>query len=672
MKKIVHSAAAALLLTLSLHTAQVSAKTSADFSDLKDLDAATKAKFDAMISSGIFEGVQEGRFDLKDQMNRAQFAKVAALILKLEVNSGLKTSSFTDVKADDPANGYALPFIEALKQSGITQGDGNPNLFNPAGDVTKEELAAFLVRSLKLPVTGKNRTDEFSGVSDWAKGYVAAALQYKIMDAPQNVPDWQSGASRKDLVLGSYETKTQLDPLKLVSASATDQHELSLLFSASLKESQVDLSKIFVSGKPLDKTKAHFKLSQDGKTLTIIFDELLSPEVLNQPIVSIQGFESIAGKPLTTDHPVPIQQANLLPSTPSPTPPSNGGGYNPPADTTAPQLITVTRQGSGNSIQLIFSEALNEASASNSSSYELEVKGDTSSTFTNLPDGSNIQVSADKKQVTITFPETFTINDSTYTVPSYFTGNVGVQVSGVLDLAGNRLTKINKPVVVVNPGLTSPISFVKPAKTNDNVNKTQPVIGQENANEPLLHNYRYVIGESAVPVVIGLPYNSEINGDVWEGSNLLDSGTPILIEDNRRTITVIDYYNDEHNEQVQPIVYGYQSFEITENQVLREDLLSKPISFTEKFPAVWTAAFSSLEQGHSYYYQVGNSPVPVDVKYKELAYSWAHSYELTLDSTIQAASGQYITVIEVVPVSEVSKEIIAHQSFRLTSTAPVN
>ncbi|MGO4374533.1 S-layer homology domain-containing protein, partial [Paenibacillus sp. MCAF20] len=83
------------------------AKTSADFSDLKDLDAATKAKFDALISAGVFDGVSEGTFGLKDEMNRAQFAKVAALIFNLKVDSNLTESSFKDVSEDGPG-GYAL------------------------------------------------------------------------------------------------------------------------------------------------------------------------------------------------------------------------------------------------------------------------------------------------------------------------------------------------------------------------------------------------------------------------------------------------------------------------------------------------------------------------------------------------------------------------------------
>lgn len=44
------------------------AKSSADFTDLKDLDAAKKAKFDAMISTGIFDGVSDTTFGLNDEM----------------------------------------------------------------------------------------------------------------------------------------------------------------------------------------------------------------------------------------------------------------------------------------------------------------------------------------------------------------------------------------------------------------------------------------------------------------------------------------------------------------------------------------------------------------------------------------------------------------------------
>ncbi|MEG0439237.1 MAG: S-layer homology domain-containing protein, partial [Solibacillus sp.] len=201
----------------------IEAKTSADFRDLKDLDAATKAKIDAMISAGIFDGVSEGTFGLVEEMNRAQFAKVAARIYNLPINWDLKTSSFSDVKVDDAANGYALPFIEALKIAGITDGFGD-GTYNPEGNVTKEQLATFLVRGL-----GKDREASLttpvsdSTVSNWASGYVSSALQLGLLS---NSPDGTFGgkdlASRELLVTGSFETARTIEETKPLEVSGAD------------------------------------------------------------------------------------------------------------------------------------------------------------------------------------------------------------------------------------------------------------------------------------------------------------------------------------------------------------------------------------------------------------------------------------------------------------------
>lgn len=198
------------------------AKTSSDFSDLKDLDAATKAKFDAMIAAGVFDGVSDSSFGLKDEMNRAQFAKVAALIFQLKVDNAPKTSSFSDVRADDPANGYALPFIEAIKAAGITDGYAE-RIFNPAGTVTKEQLAAFLLRGLGQDAEARATPGvSDSTVSDWAKGYAALALQQKLLsNGSDGTFGGTAGATRDLLVLGAYEAKEQYVPPASPSPSAT-------------------------------------------------------------------------------------------------------------------------------------------------------------------------------------------------------------------------------------------------------------------------------------------------------------------------------------------------------------------------------------------------------------------------------------------------------------------
>ncbi|WP_217593515.1 chitobiase/beta-hexosaminidase C-terminal domain-containing protein [Cohnella sp. GbtcB17] len=210
-KKVVGVLMAVLLcFHFSIGFAAGATKTSSDFSDLKDLDAATKAKFDALISAGIFDGVSETKFGIADEMNRAQFSKVAALIFDLEVDKDVKTSSFKDVKADDSANGYALPYIEAVKKAGITDGYGE-GVFDPAGKVTKEQLATFLVRGLDMNEEAKATPGvNDATVSDWAKRYVALALEKKLLD---NGADGQFGgqtnATRDLLVTSAYEAQSQ-------------------------------------------------------------------------------------------------------------------------------------------------------------------------------------------------------------------------------------------------------------------------------------------------------------------------------------------------------------------------------------------------------------------------------------------------------------------------------
>jgi len=224
IKRMLCTLLALAILVPSAWASTAEAKTSDDFQDLKDLDAATKAKFDALIEAGIFNGIGEGQFGLKDEMNRAQFAKVAALIFGLKVDSSLKTSSFSDVRADDAANGYALPFIEAVKAAGITDGYGD-GVFNPAGTVTKEQLATFLVRGLgQREEAEKSDGVEDPTVSEWAKGYVALALEKKLLTTGEDGSfGGKTNVIREDLVLITYDTKQVVEQMKEEEKKAEEE-----------------------------------------------------------------------------------------------------------------------------------------------------------------------------------------------------------------------------------------------------------------------------------------------------------------------------------------------------------------------------------------------------------------------------------------------------------------
>ncbi|MCY9659257.1 hypothetical protein P5G65_21110 [Paenibacillus chondroitinus] len=55
------------------------------FKDLSDLPQDILDKFDVLIQDHVFDGVSDHSFGLNEKMNRAQFAKVAAMIFALPI-----------------------------------------------------------------------------------------------------------------------------------------------------------------------------------------------------------------------------------------------------------------------------------------------------------------------------------------------------------------------------------------------------------------------------------------------------------------------------------------------------------------------------------------------------------------------------------------------------------
>lgn len=260
-------------MALSMFSSVAFGKTSSDFTDLSQLDAATKAKFDAMISAGIFDGMTETTFGLKSQMNRAQFAKVAAMILNLPINASLRVSSFTDVSTYDQASGYALPYIEALKTAGITNGVSD-GVYNPAGQVTKEELATFLIRILGKDAEAVNKTLTDGSVSNWAKGYVALALNLKLLPETIGAFEGQMPATRELLVTGAYEAKQQYIPGKVAldSAQAVGASKVKVWFNQTVDKTKANLT----LSKGTMNVPVTVTWSDDGKWATLLTSSPIS------------------------------------------------------------------------------------------------------------------------------------------------------------------------------------------------------------------------------------------------------------------------------------------------------------------------------------------------------------------------------------------------------------
>ncbi|MBP1965326.1 S-layer homology domain-containing protein [Paenibacillus aceris] len=168
-------------------------KSSSDFKDLVNVEADLKVKIDALLKAGIFEGTEADVFGINENMTRAQFAKVLVLIFGTKVDDTLKLSSFPDVKADDKANGWAVPYIEAAKKAGFIDGKSETT-FDPGANVTLGEFATALVKGLgkKIDVT----------LTPWYKDAIGQAIAAKLLSEGAEGSKY---ATRADLVLGAYE-----------------------------------------------------------------------------------------------------------------------------------------------------------------------------------------------------------------------------------------------------------------------------------------------------------------------------------------------------------------------------------------------------------------------------------------------------------------------------------
>jgi hypothetical protein len=214
----------------------------------------TQAKYDALHAQGIFDGVDGGAAALDQNMTRAQFAKVLTLVFGLKEATG---NSYTDL---DGA-GWAAGYIEAVTKAGLMDGVA-VGKFDPSGNITMEQLATVLVRGFKL----QQSTDAVSGtVSDWAKGYVAAAIKAGLIAAKS---DFTKSATRSDLVESAYTAVTQAPSSAetKVSFSASAVQEITATFNNAVDTAKVTFD-VTTNGYKVNVSKVTW--SKDKKVATL-------------------------------------------------------------------------------------------------------------------------------------------------------------------------------------------------------------------------------------------------------------------------------------------------------------------------------------------------------------------------------------------------------------------
>lgn len=166
-------------------------------------DLTTQQKFDALAARGIFADVGASQPSQDQDMTRAQFARVAALLLGLDdTTSTPQTVTFTDV----PTSNWVTEGFGTVGATGNFEGNGD-STFNPGGVMTLEQLARVLTEALGLPIDPDATVD--GTASDWAQGHIAAAVKAGLLPSSG---DYTQGATRADLVVAAFDSQQSGNP----------------------------------------------------------------------------------------------------------------------------------------------------------------------------------------------------------------------------------------------------------------------------------------------------------------------------------------------------------------------------------------------------------------------------------------------------------------------------
>jgi len=362
----------------------------------------TEEKFQVLKNQGIMSGFEDGSSRLHETMSREQFATV--LYKLLELPRSQSTPSFVDVLKTR----WSYEAIQAVRGAGIMVGKGE-NRFEPTAKVKVEELASVL---LKVNNITPNSNIGFEGkVSPWAKAAVGTALS-KGWIAHRN--DYTINATRGVLVDAVYAVYTGwgiLLDVKSVEAISVQTVRVNL----KSKAESADISR--------------FSLRDDRNTIVPILLSSLSGDGMSILITTGYQVENRTHY-LTID--------------------GKSWAYNSTRSDMTKPVITAFDRITARVYVLTFSEALDQATATNPSNYS----------FSGGLKLSAVQLSADKRQVTIT-----TSNQSDNT-------RYTMTVKNIKDLAGNIMDTRSDLSIVGSADATKPTIVEADFKVNADASLT--------------------------------------------------------------------------------------------------------------------------------------------------------------------------------------------------------
>ncbi len=128
-----------------------------------------------MVSKNIISGYPDGTFKPDKIVTRAEYAKMLALSLNLDISKG------RDIYADVPKTHWAYKYITAVTDAGLMKGYGKGK-FGPNDTVKKEEIITTIVRLKKWNlISPKSGTFPDVPHKYWAYPYIETAVSHGLI-----------------------------------------------------------------------------------------------------------------------------------------------------------------------------------------------------------------------------------------------------------------------------------------------------------------------------------------------------------------------------------------------------------------------------------------------------------------------------------------------------------
>ncbi|WP_346200251.1 S-layer homology domain-containing protein [Caldifermentibacillus hisashii] len=246
-----------------------------------------------LAGQGILNGFDDGTFKPNDPVLREQAAKILATALKLDTTG---TENYPDVSPDN----WSYKYIVAVTKAGIFGGDEKGN-FNPFANLTRQEAAKIIVEAFGFTGSTELTFGDKANIQSWAVPYVKTAVANGILKGDdQGNFNPNANIKRGDFALMIQRALNAVENAKtpkVESVSANNLKTVNISFNKPVDKETIDFSTVKVSkgSTTYTDTELNYVLSDDKKTLTVVFDTVSNLQSDEFKVV-VDGVKTVDGE----------------------------------------------------------------------------------------------------------------------------------------------------------------------------------------------------------------------------------------------------------------------------------------------------------------------------------------------------------------------------------------